>query len=550
MVKFLKRIYKLKIEICLLFIIVIGFIFRIYKISRLNLYPDEGVYTLSVKDFLYSNISAWSSQSWQPPLFTWINSVPVILFGLNEFSIRFSSAIFGTLTIPLVYYLAKLWYGKRQAILAAIIIAVLPVHIIYSRTAFSDVMQAFFLLVSILSAELLFAKEGKKFLLIFLSGIFFAFSFLVKYNSIVLWGLYWLFILMYPLIKKERRIFNRNLYYAIVSNLIAFAAILVIILSSGGIERLIYAVNNFIFLTAVQSTLHHNTYYFHFVVLVEALSPLLAFILPFAMLYFLISKKRARADILIAFLFVSYYLIISFQQRRYVRHQIIVIPFLVIVISRFLSPLTEKMKIMSSYLVLSIIIFGTAGWSVYEINKIKDYHPWSDLAYYLKFNYPNAAVHGSPTKGKIVKYYLPGADYSGKIESLKKNDLVVFTWLYNNTTTLGDYPTDEQMIFYPKRHYQTDYSPEFTMYVLRNGQLIKTFEFKRKTTMWLYQIKTIGPYEKYEEKTESMEDKVKIYAVWGFICKGWNKNSIVKSIMLKVFSRDQLATVNKKCYST
>lgn len=548
MVKFPQTMGKSRIGIIVLLLIIsIGFIFRVYDITRLNLYTDESVYLVAVKYFLYNHVSAWLSQAWQPPLHTWINSVFVLMFGLTEFSIRLSSAIFGTMTIVVVYWLAKLWYNRKTGILAALLLAILPVHVIYSRTAFSDVMQAFFLLSAILLIELSLVKEGKKYSLLFSSGIFFALAFLIKYNSVVLWSVYWIFILIYPLIKKEKKIFKRNLFCIVVSNLVAFVAILIIILFSGGIERLIYAVNNFIFLTAVQSTLQHNTYYFHLVVLIEALSPLLAFVLPLAILYFLISKKRTRADVLITFLVLLFYLIIIYQQRRYVRHQIIAIPFLVIAISRFLSLLTEKMRIRNSYLVLSIIIFGTAGWSVYEVNKIRDYHPWSDLAYYLKSNYPNAAVHGSPTKGKIVKYYLPDANYSGKIEFLKKDDFVVFTWLYNNTTALGDYPMDEQMILYPKRHYQADYSPEFKEYVLRNGQLIKTFKFKNEITMWLYQIKTIGPHEKDTKSSESMEDKVKLYALWNFICKEWNKNSFTKSIMLKVFSRAQIVTINKKC---
>ena len=64
--------------------------------------------------------------------------IPFIkLWGLNEFSVRFPSAVAGTLTVPVVYLLAKeLFRSKKIALFAAFLIAISPWSIYYSRLAF------------------------------------------------------------------------------------------------------------------------------------------------------------------------------------------------------------------------------------------------------------------------------------------------------------------------------------------------------------------------------------------------------------------------------
>ncbi|MBI4039724.1 phospholipid carrier-dependent glycosyltransferase, partial [Candidatus Daviesbacteria bacterium] len=78
-------------------------------------------------------------------------SVPfVAAFGLNEFSIRFASAFFGTLTVLLVFLLARLLTRKYSlATIAAFLLAISPWHVFLSRIALEANLALFFLVLGI-----------------------------------------------------------------------------------------------------------------------------------------------------------------------------------------------------------------------------------------------------------------------------------------------------------------------------------------------------------------------------------------------------------------
>ncbi len=55
------------------------------------------------------------------------------VFGVSEFSSRLPSALFGLLTIPLVFYIGRAWFGTRAGLFAAIFLACAPFEIGWSR---------------------------------------------------------------------------------------------------------------------------------------------------------------------------------------------------------------------------------------------------------------------------------------------------------------------------------------------------------------------------------------------------------------------------------
>ena len=81
-------------------------------------------------------------------LYVWLIVPFIKLWGLNEFSSRFPSAIAGILTVPVVYGLAKeLWQKANIALGAALLVAVSPWSIFYSRLAFrANLFPLFFCL--------------------------------------------------------------------------------------------------------------------------------------------------------------------------------------------------------------------------------------------------------------------------------------------------------------------------------------------------------------------------------------------------------------------
>lgn len=112
-----------------------------------------------------------SFSDFKPPLYTYLTMVPVGLFGLNEFSTRFISAFFGTLTVLVVYFLVKELFRRKSYLLSVIcylFFAVSPWHIQFSRIAFEANLALFFF-ISGIWLFLKGLKNGKFFLLSFLS---------------------------------------------------------------------------------------------------------------------------------------------------------------------------------------------------------------------------------------------------------------------------------------------------------------------------------------------------------------------------------------------
>lgn len=77
----------------------------------------------------------------KPVFYTYTAIVPVKIWGLNEFSTRFPSAFFGTLTVLLTFFLVKEIFIHQKnrtqlALLCAFILAISPWHIQMSRAAF------------------------------------------------------------------------------------------------------------------------------------------------------------------------------------------------------------------------------------------------------------------------------------------------------------------------------------------------------------------------------------------------------------------------------
>ena len=70
-------------------------------------------------------------------LYVWLTVPLVKLWGLDEFSTRFVSAVAGVLTVPTVYAVAKeLFKRQKVALFAAFLVAISPWSIYYSRLAF------------------------------------------------------------------------------------------------------------------------------------------------------------------------------------------------------------------------------------------------------------------------------------------------------------------------------------------------------------------------------------------------------------------------------
>jgi 4-amino-4-deoxy-L-arabinose transferase-like glycosyltransferase len=96
----------------------------------------------------------------KPPVYAYLDIIPIKIFGLNEFGVRFPSALFGALTVLVTYFLVLRIFRdpkssiinhklRLAALLSALFLAISPWHILLSRAAFEANIATFFLAVGI-----------------------------------------------------------------------------------------------------------------------------------------------------------------------------------------------------------------------------------------------------------------------------------------------------------------------------------------------------------------------------------------------------------------
>ena len=115
-------------------------------------------------------LSLESFGDWKLPLYVYFTVPSIFFFGLTEFSVRLVSILCGVGTVVLTYFLTlRFMKDKKTAYLAAIIIAISPWHIFFSRVA-SEANLAVFL--TTLAVLLLTYVRHRPQLLILVSSLF------------------------------------------------------------------------------------------------------------------------------------------------------------------------------------------------------------------------------------------------------------------------------------------------------------------------------------------------------------------------------------------
>ena len=91
---------------------------------------------------------------YKQPVYVYSEVIPITVFGLNPFAVRFPSALYGSLSILFVYlFLWELFYKTKKrevlALLAAGIFAISSWSIQFSRIAFEATLGVFFVLAGL-----------------------------------------------------------------------------------------------------------------------------------------------------------------------------------------------------------------------------------------------------------------------------------------------------------------------------------------------------------------------------------------------------------------
>lgn len=149
--------------VLLVLIFTLGFILRFYQLGNNppSLDWDEASLGYNAYSLLKTGkdeygtlwpLAIRSFGDYKPPLYTYLSIFPILIFGLNEFSTRFISALFGSLAIVIGYLLVKELFPKKSFIfyfLFSFFFSLSPWHLQFSRVAFEANLALFFLMLGI-----------------------------------------------------------------------------------------------------------------------------------------------------------------------------------------------------------------------------------------------------------------------------------------------------------------------------------------------------------------------------------------------------------------
>jgi 4-amino-4-deoxy-L-arabinose transferase-like glycosyltransferase len=185
----------MKRSIPLLLILLLASVLRIFQLGKNppSLDWDEASLGYNAYSILktgndeYGNHLPFSIRSfndYKPPLYTYTTIPFIAIFGLNEFSVRLSSAIAGTIAVLAIYFIAVEIEPKKHSLslaqISSLLLAISPWHLQFSRGAFEANLALTCFLTSV--AAFLKWKNNKKVFLLLISATF-AVASLYAYHS-------------------------------------------------------------------------------------------------------------------------------------------------------------------------------------------------------------------------------------------------------------------------------------------------------------------------------------------------------------------------------
>lgn len=197
------------------FITALGGLIRFYNIDVRSLWLDEAITVNLAQSGIKDIILNRASTGIHPPLYFIFIRTWILVFGDSEVALRSFSAIFSTLSIPLIYMLTSKVFDSVTAIISALLFAFSPFQLYYSQEARMYPLLTFFL---VLSLYLLYKWSNSEFrsekkVLIGLTAINVLSLYTHVYSTflIALQNLYVLFIKL-----KDRKALKKWLIYQLI----------------------------------------------------------------------------------------------------------------------------------------------------------------------------------------------------------------------------------------------------------------------------------------------------------------------------------------------
>ena len=193
----------------LFFLFFIYFIILVWGIDKGSLTSwDECLYA-NVSQHIYKTGNLidlyYAGKKWadKPPLYMWITALFFKIFGINEFSVRLGSVIFGWGTLVLIYLMGKELFNENVGIVSSLFLLSTYHFLLIAKMGTLDSGLLFFTMLQIYS----FLKLQKEFKFVHLFGLSLAGAIMMKGVGGFL-GI--MIIIGYALFSKEYKIFLRK----------------------------------------------------------------------------------------------------------------------------------------------------------------------------------------------------------------------------------------------------------------------------------------------------------------------------------------------------
>jgi len=200
----------------IIFILIIAIFSRFAFIDLRPLHSDEGVEYFFGKTILNLNPWTYDPMNYHGPFYFYMVAISFFIFGINEFSLRFTSGFFSVLTILFVLFLSykEKLFEKSGKYYTAILIILTPSLMYYSRYSMNEPMLILFSFLSVYFLTRIIEKKNLHDLVYF--SIFLSLALTTKETTIILLLVLFLIILINFNRVKQIKLDYRQIFISII----------------------------------------------------------------------------------------------------------------------------------------------------------------------------------------------------------------------------------------------------------------------------------------------------------------------------------------------
>ncbi len=280
----------------------------------------------------------------KPPLYFWLMALSYQTFGVNNFSTRVWSPIFGVLSCVVVFYLAKTLYNRTVGLLSVLVLSTFFTFFAFARHAMLDVPLVFFMVTSIFFFVLSEAQQNSSYVI--LGGLFFGLALMTKQTT----------ALLIPLILGPYLILTRRtIKIPSIKKLALFLGVGILVITPWLIYMVLQFGSEFWYVFLIYNNLlrsttplegHAGDILFYFSNLLTRENTLWIAILPFAAAFSLFKSVRERSsrDILLVVWVMVVFGVFTLAQTKLFWYILPAFPAFAIVISGFLYSCYNKVR--------------------------------------------------------------------------------------------------------------------------------------------------------------------------------------------------------------